>query len=462
LAASTVTALGTTPTVPGADAGTVSTGMDRHGPGAWSPARSGNPLEHRPDARDTAVAITGIGAVTPLGDGPTTWHRLLAGESGLEAAPEALRRTGCQVVGRAGWFDPGDYIERQAARRMGRFSHFSVAAAGMAMADAGLEGYSGDGLGVVVHTGAGGLIEAEVAAVAAGARPDRVSPFFVPIYGANMAACQPSIVFGATGPVLGGVGACAAGVQAVIDGLRVLERGDAEVVLAGGTDGALSPLLLGSLVNAGALAPAGDDPAAACRPYDVRRAGMVASEGAAVFVLERLDRARDRGARVLAVVAGGGSAGDAHHVAAPHPDGRGAASAMARALADAGMAPDEIDALVAHATATVQGDVAEARALRAVFGPTPGLAVTAPKSALGHGLGAAGAFGVMVAVLALHHQVLPATRGLDPDHVDRECVLDHVMGCPRTGPLRSVLVNASGFGGQNAALVLRAAPGSPG
>jgi 3-oxoacyl-[acyl-carrier-protein] synthase II len=403
------------------------------------------------------VVITGMGAVTPLGDAATTWSRLLAGESGLDLAPEALRRAGCDVVGRAGWFDEcADLLlDRHAARRMGRFSRFSVAAAGMALVDAGLEGYTGDGLGVVVHTGAGGLIEAEAAAGPAAARPDRVSPFFVPIYGANMAACQPSIIFGATGPVHGGVGACAAGVQAVIDGLRLLERGDAEVVLAGATDGALSPLLLGSLINAGALADAGDDPASACRPYDVRRTGMVASEGAAVFVLEP----RDRGARVLAVVAGGGSAGDAHHIAAPHPEGRGAAAAMRRALADAGVAdPAEVDALVAHATATAQGDVAEVRALRSVFGPSPALAVTAPKSALGHGLGAAGAFGVMVAALALHHQVLPATRGLAPDHVDPECVLDHVMGSPRAGVLRTVLVNASGFGGQNAALVLRAAP----
>ncbi len=417
--------------------------MDREGPGPRS-----------------TIAITGAGAVTPLGDAAATWSRLLAGDSGLEAAPEALRRTGCEVIGRAGWFRAEDFLDRRQARRMGRFSQFSVAASIMALADAGLTGSSGDGLGVVVHTGAGGLIEAEAAAGPAATRPDRVSPFFVPIYGANMAACQPSIVLGATGPVLGGVGACAAGVQAVIDGMRVLERGDAEVVLAGGTDAALSPLLLGSLVNAGALAPAGDDPASACRPYDLRREGMVASEGAAVFVLERLDRARARGAQVLAVVAGGGSAGDAHHVAAPHPDGRGAAAAMARALADAGVAPDEVDALVAHATATAQGDVAEVRALRAVFGPEPGLAVTAPKSALGHGLGAAGAFGVLVAALALRHQVLPATRGLDADHVDPDCALDHVMGCPRAGLLRTVLVNASGFGGQNAALVLRAAGSS--
>jgi len=414
----------------------------------------------RPSVTGLGVAITGIGAVTPLGDAGATWSGLLAGASGLEAAPEALRRAGCQVVGRAAWFDPEDFVDRQAARRMGRFSQFAVAAARMAMVDAGLGDFVGDGLGVVVHTGAGGLVEAETAAGPAAARPDRVSPFLVPIYGANMAACQASIVLGATGPVLGGVGACAAGVQAVIDGLRVLERGDADVVLAGGTDGALSPLLLGSLANAGALAPAGVDPATACRPYDVRRTGMVASEGAAMFVLEPLDRARARGARVVALVAGGGGAGDAYHLAAPHPEGRGAASAMRRALADAGMTPIEVDALVAHATATLQGDVAEARALRAVFGPTPALAVTAPKSALGHGLGAAGAFGVMIAALALHHRVLPATRGLDADHVDPDCVLDHVMGAPRPGDLRSVLVNASGFGGQNAALLLRAA--SPG
>ena len=406
---------------------------------------------------DAAIALTGVGAVTPLGDAAGTWSRLLAGESGLEAAPEALRRAGCQVVGRAGWFDAGDFMDRNAARRMGRFSQFSVAAAGMAMADAGLQGYTGDGLGVVVHTGAGGLLEAESAAGPAATRPARVSPLFTPIYGPNMAACQPSIALGATGPVLGGVGACAAGVQAVIDGMRVLERGDAEVVIAGATDGALSPMLLGSLANAGALAPAGPDPASACRPYDVRRAGMVASEGAALFVLERLGRARSRGARVLAIVAGGGSAGDAYHLAAPRPDGRGAAEAMRRALADAGADLQEVDALVAHATATVHGDVAEARALRTLFGPSPHLAITAPKAALGHGLGAAGAFGVLVAALALHEQALPATRGLDPDTVDRECVFDHVTGGPRPARLRAVLVNAAGFGGQNAALVLRAA-----
>ena len=407
---------------------------------------------------DATVALTGIGAVTPLGDAAVTWARLLDGDSGLEAAPEGLRRAGCEVAGPAGWFDAADFMDRNVARRMGRFSQFSVAAAGMALADAGLEGYSGDGLGVVVHTGAGGLIEAEAAAGPAAARPARVSPLFTPIYGANMAACQPSIVFGATGPVLGGVGACAAGVQAVIDGLRVVQRGDAEVVLAGATDGALSPMLLGSLVNAGALAPAGPDPASACRPYHVRRAGMVASEGAAVFVLERLSRARERGAHILALVAGGGSAGDAYHLAAPRPDGRGAATAIRRALADAGADPDDVDALVAHATATVAGDLSEACALRAIFGATPALAISATKGALGHGLGAAGAFGVLVAALAIDHQVLPATRGLEPATVDPECAFDHVVGSPRRSALRSVLVNAAGFGGQNAALLLRAAP----
>lgn len=401
------------------------------------------------------MVLTGVGAITPLGDAASTWRRLLAGDSGLEAAPDVLRRAGCEVVGPAGWFEAEDFIDRHAVRRMGRFSQFSVAAARMAMVDAGLEGYSGDGLGVVVHTGAGGLLEAEAAAGSAAGRPARVSPLFTPIFGANMAACQPSIVLGATGPVLGGVGACAAGVQAVIDGLRLLQRGDAEVVLAGATDGALSALLLGSLANAGALAPAGSDPASACRPYDVRRAGMVAAEGAAIFVLERASHAQKRGAPILAVLAGGGSAGDAHHVAAPHPEGRGAALAMRRALSDAGMSPADVDALVAHATATVQGDVAEAHALRSVFGPSPALAVTAPKSALGHGLGAAGAFGVLVAVLSIRDQVLPATRGLRPENVDPDCVFDHVVGSPRHGRLRSVMVNAAGFGGQNAALLLR-------
>jgi 3-oxoacyl-[acyl-carrier-protein] synthase II len=221
---------------------------------------------------DATIALTGVGAVTPLGDAGRTWDGLLAGDSGLVAAPAAIQRAGCGVVGPASWFDAGALMDRNTARRMGRFSQFSVVAATMAMAEAGLDGYAGDGLGVVLHTGAGGLLEAEATAGVAAARPTRVSPLFVPVYGPNMAACQPSIVLGATGPVHGGVGACAAGVQAVIEGMRVLQRGEAEVVVAGGTDSTLSPMLLGSLANAGALAPAGGDPRR-------RRAGPTTSAG---------------------------------------------------------------------------------------------------------------------------------------------------------------------------------------
>ena len=398
------------------------------------------------------VAITGLGAVTPLGDAEETWARLLAGDSGLRPAPEALRRAGCQVVGAVEGFDAGRYMDHHAARRMGRFSQFSVAACRMALEDAGLGGIDGDDVGLVVHTGAGGLLEAEAAAGPAAARPDRVSPFFTPIYGPNMAACQPSLELGIRGPVHGGVGACAAGAQAVVDGLRMVERAESEVVLAGATDAGLSPLLLGSLANAGALAPPGEDPASACRPFDRTRAGMVASEGAAVVVLEPLGRARARGARVLALLLGGGSAGDADHVAAPHPEGRGAERDMRRALADAGVGPSAVDALVAHATATPLGDVAEARAVTAVFGPSPALAVSAPKGALGHGLGAAGAFALVVAALSLLDGVLPPTRNLSEP--DPGCALDHVRDKPRRVPLRTVLVNASGFGGQNAAVLL--------
>jgi 3-oxoacyl-[acyl-carrier-protein] synthase II len=403
-----------------------------------------------------SVAVTGYGAVTPLGDAAGTWEKMLAGESGLVRAPEHLRRAGCEVVGAADWFDPAGFMDRQSVRRMGRFSQLSVAACRMAVTHARLDVAGRDDVGVVVHTGAGGLVEAESAAAASRARPNRVSPFFTPIYGPNMAACQPSLELGISGPVHGGVGACAAGTQAVIDGLRMVQRGEAAVVLAGGTDSALSPLMLGSLANAGALAPAGGDPRSACRPFDRSRSGMVAAEGAAVLVLEPLDRAVARGASVLAVVAGGGSAADAHHVAAPHPEGRGAVLAMGRALADAGMDASEIDALVAHATATPLGDVAETRAVRTVFGHGAGPAVTAPKSLVGHGFGAAGAFGALVAVLAVVHGSLPPTRGLDD--VDPECALDHVRGGPRRGRLRRVVVNASGFGGQNAAVVISAPP----
>jgi 3-oxoacyl-[acyl-carrier-protein] synthase II len=400
-----------------------------------------------------AVAITGVGAITPLGQAEGTWKRLLAGESALRAAPAALRSAGCEVVGEAEGFDPVEFMDRYTARHMGRFSQFAVAASRLAVEDAALPLGDGEGIGVVVHTGAGGLIDAEAAASRAAARPDRVSPYFTPTYGPNMAACQVSIDLGIRGPVLGGVGACAAGIQAVIEGFRLVQHGEAEAVVAGGTDAALSPLLLGSLANAGALAPAGDDPVAACRPFDKARAGMVASEGAAMFVLEPLERARRRGACVLAVVAGGGRSADGYHLTAPHPEGRGTALALRRALGEAGLSAADVDALVAHATATALGDQAEGRAILTVFGYKPRLAVTAPKGALGHGLGAAGAFGVLVAALSLRDQVVPPTRNLgDPDP---DCGrLDHVRGDPRPLPLHHVLVNAAGFGGQNAAVIL--------
>lgn len=399
-----------------------------------------------------AVAITGLGAVTPLGDAAGTWRALLAGESATTAAPEPLRAAGCEVVAAVAGFDPTRYMERFAASHMGRFSQFAVAACRLAAEDAGLADLADAGL--VIHTGAGGLLEAEAAAVAAAARPTRVNPYFTARFGPNMAACQASIELGVRGPVLGGVGACAAGIQAVIEGLRLVQHGEADVVVAGGTDAALSPVLLGSLVNAGALARAGDDPAAACRPFDRRRTGMVASEGAAAFVLEPLDRALARGAGPVAVVAGGGRSADAHHVTAPHPEGRGTAAALARALADAGCAAVDVDAVVAHATATRAGDEAEIGAFATVFGDhLPSVAVTGPKGALGHGLGAAGAFAVLVAALALRHQVLPPTRNLAD--VDPACAGPaHVTGRPLDARLHTVVVNAAGFGGQNAAVVL--------
>jgi 3-oxoacyl-[acyl-carrier-protein] synthase II len=399
------------------------------------------------------VVITGVGAITPLGRADETWKGLLASESALRPASEGLRAAGCEVAGPAEGFDPNQFMDRYTARHTGRFSQFAVAAARLAVDDAGLDLGDGEGTGLVVHTGAGGLLEAEAAAAGAASRPHRVSPYFTPMYGPNMAACQTSIELGVRGPVLGGVGACAAGVQAVIDGLRLLQQGEAEVVLAGGTDAALSPLLLGSLANAGALAPAGDEPAAACRPFDRTRSGMVASEGAAMFVMEPLDRAHGRGARPLAVVSGAGRSADGYHITAPHPEGGGTALALGRALADAGLEPVDVDVLVAHATGTARGDEAEGRAIRSVFGETPRPAVTAPKASLGHALGAAGAFAVLVATYCVRDQLVPPTRNLDDP--DPACgPLHHVRGDPRPAGVRHVLVNAAGFGGQNAALVV--------
>ncbi|MCC6627270.1 MAG: beta-ketoacyl-ACP synthase II [Chloroflexi bacterium] len=399
------------------------------------------------------MAVTGIGAITPLGlTAAATWDGLVAGRSGVgpithfDASALSVR-----IAGEVKGFNPADYMEAKAARRMGRFAQFAIAAARQAVDDAGLtiDDANRDQIGVVMNNGGGGigeLVADQTVMLTKG--PRRVSPLTVPVFAPNMASSQVSITLGVRGPVYTGVAACAAGVHAFLQALRLLQHGDAEVVLAGATEAALDPLSVTGFANARALSPNNDDPAGACRPFDRARDGFVMAEGAAVLVLETVEHARRRGARIYALLAGGAATADAYHITDPAPDGTGAALAMTRAMADANLTPADIDFICAHATATPVGDVAEVAAIRAAFGAAAErLVVSAPKSMLGHLMGAAGAAAGLAATLAVHEGVIPPTINLT--ELDPACA----VGCqPTTAlrrPVRAALINGVGFGGQN-------------
>jgi 3-oxoacyl-[acyl-carrier-protein] synthase II len=404
------------------------------------------------------IVVTGIGAVTPVGlTGRETWQALLAGRSGVaEITSFDASHLPVRIAGEVKAFDPTRYMDRKVARRMGRFAQFAVACAAMALEDAGLAvtDANAEQIGVVINTGGGGLMETyDEALVIAQRGPGRVSPLYVPMMAPNMAACQPSIVLGIRGPVVSAVAACAAGVQAYTDAAHILRRGEADVILAGGTESGIKDLPLAALANMGALA-SGDDPAKACRPFDKHRTGFVYGEGAAVLVLEREQHARERGARIYAEVAGGAITGDAHHITMPAPGGSGAALAMRRALQYAAMEPESIDYVCAHGTGTPLNDVAETQAIKAVFGEHAGrLAISSPKSMIGHLLGAAGAVSGLVCALACFEGRVPPTINLDT--ADPECDLDYVPNVAREMPVRAAMANGFGFGGQNAVTVFR-------
>ncbi|MGE0538886.1 MAG: beta-ketoacyl-ACP synthase II [Dehalococcoidia bacterium] len=405
------------------------------------------------------VVVTGIGAVTPVGlTARETWENLLAGRSGVGAitAFDATHLP-VRIAGEVKGFDPTHYMDQKAARRMARFAQFAVACSVMALKDAGLTVTedNADRIGVVINTGGGGMAECYTEALAMQRRgPGRVSPFHVPLMAPNMAACQPSIMLGIRGPVVSAVAACAAGVQAFTDALHILRRGEADALLAGGTESGLVDVPLASLANAGALAGHPDDPTRASRPFDRNRTGFVYGEGAAVLVLEREEHARARGARIYAEVAGGAITGDAYHVTMPEPNGAGAILAMRRALQYSGVPPEEIDYICAHGTGTPLNDVTETMAIKAVFGAHASrLAVSSPKSMIGHLLGAAGAVSALVCVLACHEQRVPPTINLE--NPDPACDLDYVPHVAREMTVRAALANGFGFGGQNAVAVVR-------
>ena len=397
------------------------------------------------------VAVTGIGAVTPLAnDAQSTWQAALAGQSGIDfirsfdASAFPVR-----VAAEVKDFDPTGLVAPKEVRRMERNVLFSLAAANEAIADAALEP-DPDRTGIVFGSAIGGVIGiAEQTEILRDRGPDRVSPFFIPSVLVDSASGQLAISLGIRGPNYAVVSACATGSHAVGEGAELIKRGDVDVVLAGGTEACMHPLILAGFCAMRGLAVEDEYPPRASRPFDATRAGFVMGEGAGVLVLEDLDTARARGAEVYAEVLGYGASNDAHHMAQPEPEAIGVAKMMMRALDRAGITPERVGYVNAHGTSTPLGDAAETRAIKQVFGDHAyELAVSSTKSMTGHCFGAAGAIEAMMCVLALKHQTLPPT--INYEHPDPECDLDYVPNEARkVDGLEVALSTAMGLGGHN-------------
>ena len=408
------------------------------------------------------VVVTGMGAVTPLGaDLPTTWERLLAGESGIRPiASFDASRVDSRIAGEVLDADPSRVLDRKAIRRTDRATQLSLLATREAMADAGLperlDGPLADATGAFVGTGFGGaatIFDEIRTYVERG--PDRISPFFVPMAIANMTAGQIGLVLGARGPNMATVSACASGGHAIGEAAESIRRGDAEVMLAGGTEATVLEGIVGAFASMKALSTRNDDPAAASRPFDRGRDGFVMAEGAATLVLEDLGHARARGAQILAELVGYAASADAYHLTLPAPGASGAVRAARRALEKAGLSSVEVEMVSAHATSTPEGDRAELGGLHELFaerGAAP--PVTAAKGALGHTLGAAGAIAAALTVRGMLDGRVPPTLNLDDPDPDA-AGLDLVRGEAREGTFGVALVNAFGFGGQNSVLLFR-------
>ena len=402
------------------------------------------------------IAITGLGAVTPLGlDAPSTWEAAVAGKSGVDWI-QAFDPTGfpvriaAEVIG----FDPEGVVPAKEARRMERNVLLAVAAAKEAWADADVGRIAPDRAGVLIGSAIGGIpgIAAQLETLRERGW-ERVSPFFLPSVLVDTASGQIAIELGLRGPNYAPVSACATGSHAVGEAAETIRRGDADVVLAGGTESCIHPLILAGFCAMRGLVAEEDDPTLASRPFDATRAGFVIGEGACVLVLEDMERAQARGARVYAEVLGYGASNDAHHIAQPDPESAGVGEMIRAALRRSGLSPTDVGYVNAHGTSTPLGDLAETRALKDVFGDHAyRLAVSSTKSVTGHCFGAAGAVEAMMCALALHHGVLPPT--INYRTPDPECDLDYVPNEARAVQLEVALSNAMGLGGHNGCVVL--------
>jgi 3-oxoacyl-[acyl-carrier-protein] synthase II len=408
------------------------------------------------------AVVTGLGAVMPIGnDFPTYWSNLVAGVTGTRTiqgfdASAFEVRIAAEVLG----FDPTTAMDAKMARRMTRFIHLGMAAGKEAVAHSGIDFAAmsqekRDRVGVVMNTGGGG-IEAIIDGTHVHDQkgPRFVSAFAVPALSGSMGAAMLSMEWGLTGPVMTQVAACATSVIAFHDALRLIQTGECDVVLAGGSEAPVVPMGVAALANMGALSKRNDSPETASRPFDGTRDGFVLGEGAGLVVVESLAHALARGATPIAEVLGGALTADAFHISAPEPTGRGQSRAMTNALRNSGVAPDEIDYIVAHGTSTPLNDVTETRAIKTAYGAhAKKVAISSPKSMIGHLVGAAGIASALAGIGAIRDQVIPPTANLRT--ADPECDLDYVPLTARKAKVETVAVHGFGFGGQNAVAIFR-------
>jgi 3-oxoacyl-[acyl-carrier-protein] synthase II len=405
------------------------------------------------------VVVTGLGLVTPLGIGvDETWTALCKGQSGIsEITRFDASAFDTKIAGEVKNFHPKDFLSKKEAKRTQLFIAYAVATSRMALEDSGLtiDKTNENRVGVLTGCGLGGLQLLEKTTVVLQKKgPQRVTPFYIPMIIGNMAPGMISIYLGAKGPNSSIATACASGTHAVGDAFKIIKRGAADAMITGGVESVITPTCIAGFNAMKALSTRNDDPERASRPFDRDRDGFVIGEGCGILVLETLDSALERGARIYAEICGYGMSGDGFHIAAPAPDGEGAARCMAAALADAQMTGDEIDYINAHGTSTQLNDVYETQAIKSVFNEkASSLAVSSTKSMTGHLLGGAGGIETVFTALTISEGIIPPTINLD--HPDEECDLDYVPNTARKMDVKTAMTNSFGFGGTNATLILK-------
>src|SRR4030043_1542424 len=405
------------------------------------------------------VVVTGIGLITPLGIGvEDSWNSIIAGRAGIRRITHFdSSNFPTQIAGEVEGFNPEDYIEPKEIKKMDRFIHFAIAGATMAINDSGLKITDGNAekVGVIVGSGIGGLHAIEhyhSAFLEKG--PRRISPFFIPMLVINLASGQISIKFGAKGPNSAVATACATGSHSIGDAYKIIQRGDAGAMIAGGTEAVITPLGIGGFNAMRALSTRNDEPEKASRPFDGDRDGFVMGEGSGIVILESLENAMNRGVRIYAEIVGYGMTADAYHITSPSPNGEGAARCMEMTLKDGGINPSEVDYINAHGTSTKYGDEIETNAIKTVFEEHAyKVAISSTKSMMGHLLGAAGGVEAVITVLSIYNDIVPPTINLD--NPDPECDLDYVPYKSRRMTVNYALSNSFGFGGTNACLLFK-------